>query len=161
MHLFHFQLIPSATMLDPTHFLPGVAVPLFDHALLLIFRFLFFFPFPHLYFYDLFFLFIPSTTILDPTHFLPSVAVPLFDHALLLTFRYQGLYPYPHRYFYDLFSPVLIYYLHYECLIDFVFYPSLTVCFYKLVNYPPFLDRKSTRLNSSHVSISSAVFCFK
>src|SRR5207249_9025134 len=28
-------------------------------------------------------------------------------------------------------------------------------------NLPPFLDRKSTRLNSSHVSISYAVFCLK
>src|SRR5207249_5458490 len=29
------------------------------------------------------------------------------------------------------------------------------------VNQPPTLDRKSTRLNSSHVSISYAVFCLK
>src|SRR5690606_41612820 len=28
-------------------------------------------------------------------------------------------------------------------------------------NYPLFLDRKSTRLNSSHVKISYAVFCLK
>src|SRR5699024_10872085 len=54
MHLFLFQLIPSATMLDPTHFLPGVAVPLFDHALLLTFRYQGLYPYPHRYFYDLF-----------------------------------------------------------------------------------------------------------
>src|SRR5699024_11875165 len=35
------------------------------------------------------------------------------------------------------------------------------VSFYSLVGYsgPKFIDRKSTRLNSSHVSISYAVFC--
>src|SRR5438477_13170545 len=30
-----------------------------------------------------------------------------------------------------------------------------------LQNIPPMLDRKSTRLNSSHMSISYAVFCLK
>src|SRR5690606_40881918 len=31
----------------------------------------------------------------------------------------------------------------------------------KLLRHPKFLDRKSTRLNSSHVKISYAVFCLK
>src|SRR5579872_7579606 len=30
-----------------------------------------------------------------------------------------------------------------------------------LLKWPPFVDRKSTRLNSSHVRISYAVFCLK
>src|SRR5437870_9527149 len=33
--------------------------------------------------------------------------------------------------------------------------------FNERLNFPSFLDRKSTRLNSSHVAISYAVFCLK
>src|SRR5688500_19760184 len=35
------------------------------------------------------------------------------------------------------------------------------ICFPAAILQPPFLDRKSTRLNSSHLVISYAVFCLK
>src|SRR5699024_12670308 len=39
--------------------------------------------------------------------------------------------------------------------------PSKKSCYSHLPGYPESSDRKSTRLNSSHVSISYAVFCLK
>src|SRR5690348_18130062 len=42
----------------------------------------------------------------------------------------------------------------------FILYPKSTV-FGLIVIWPAWLDRKSTRLNSSHPSISYAVFCLK
>src|SRR5207249_10787889 len=39
--------------------------------------------------------------------------------------------------------------------------PALTIAAHRRRQLPLALDRKSTRLNSSHVSISYAVFCLK
>src|SRR5437899_77841 len=48
-------------------------------------------------------------------------------------------------------------------VVDFVIYSATSVCMFGLASNPKFAaaDRKSTRLNSSHLGISYAVFCLK
>src|SRR5699024_12607744 len=105
-------------------------------------------------------------------YFYPSFSISVVPTPFLFFSFYRSpllrvLHSFPTRRSSDLLSglrsfplPFLsLRFLPYQCLIPRLYHRRLFLCHFFF--WFQTLDRKSTRLNSSHVSISYAVFCLK
>src|SRR5699024_12269351 len=106
---------------------------------------------------------------LHSTSLLCYVCALLLPHPSILCLfffysypHHQDLHSFPTRRSSDLFPPATSS-LYNHAYHELVFIIIVVFCNFQLyhIKGKSFVDRKSTRLNSSHVSISYAVFCLK